>query len=199
MIDSANAVQCNALTVAAVDAALAAGAILKTQFGKSFTVLSKDGRQDLVTECDKKAEEVAIAILKQRFPTHAILAEESGWSGDRKAPVIWVIDPLDGTRNFASNVPTFSVSIAAVVKGVVVSSAIFAPMLNELFVAERGKGAYLNGERLQVSSQKNIQKALLATGYPYNMHENPLSCMEVSTRITKQGPMMLNFGRKSRC
>lgn len=155
------------LTEAAIHASLKAGKILREGFGTTFTVSSKESVHDVVTEFDKAAEEAIISYLKSCYPAHAFLAEESGASNHVKAPVCWIIDPLDGTMNFAHHIPMFCISIAALIDQQVEVGVIYDPLLNELFVAERDRGAYLNNSRLQVSSLNDIKKAVLATGFPF--------------------------------
>lgn len=132
-------------TIAAVEAALLAGELLEKGFGTSFSISSKEGKHNLVTEYDKKAEELIIQFLKKEVPDSSFLAEESGSSGRAgtgKAPLLWIVDPLDGTVNFAHNVPVFSVSIALEKEGELVSGVIYQPLSHELFVTEKGKGAF---------------------------------------------------------
>ena len=148
-----------------------AGAILKERFGAQHAVDYK-GAINLVTEVDRLSEEQIKTRIRNNFPDHGILAEESaelpGHSEYR-----WVIDPLDGTTNYAHGYPAFCVSIALEKAAKVVLGVIFNPLLNETFVAEVGKGAFLNGERLGVSSTASVAKGLFATGFPYDLRENP--------------------------
>ena len=152
---------------AAIDAAYHAGAILRQGFGTQFSVSRKGSPHDLVTEYDGRAEEAIISHLSRLYPSHGFLAEESGVSTHPDAPVKWVIDPLDGTMNYAHHIPLFCVSIAAVVEEKAVVGVIYNPLLEELFVAERGKGATLNGQRISVSKVDSIENGVLATGFPY--------------------------------
>lgn len=164
-------------TLTAIQAALEAGGILQKGFETSFQIDRKEGAHNLVTEYDKLSEETIIKAIKQIFPSHQFLAEESG-KGGKDSEVLWIIDPLDGTVNFAHNIPIFSVSIATMVKGEVVSGVVYHPMLQELFVAEKGRGAYRNGKRLTVAKESSIEKAILVTGFPYNIKENPENCID---------------------
>jgi len=154
------------LAEAAMQAALKAGKILRDGFGTQFTATTKESLHDLVTEFDRSAEDAIINYLKERFPTHAFLAEESGRSNDNNAPICWIIDPLDGTLNFARHLPMFCISIAAKIEDEIEVGVIYAPLLDELFFAQRGQGAYLNGKRLSVSPVKKLKEAVLATGFP---------------------------------
>ncbi len=175
------------LCLAGIEAALAAGDLLARGFGTSFAVDSKpEGHQNLVTEYDKAAENLIIKTLSRKVPHSSFLAEESGATGGKES-VLWIIDPLDGTVNFAHNIPIFSVSIGAYVNGQVVAGIVYQPLLKELFVAERGKGASLNGKPLRVSSHSSNADALATTGFPYNAHENPLGCIDAMIRMLQTG------------
>lgn len=158
------------LTVA-TKAALAAGAVLRDYFDKPFRVRHK-GAIDLVTEADVAAEQVVLATLREAFPADGILSEESA-SQYQGVPLGrgWVVDPLDGTTNFAHHFPWFAVSIAAVQGSTSTVGVIYAPMLDELFCAVAGAGAWLNGKRLAVSAAATLQESLLATGFPYAIRE----------------------------
>jgi myo-inositol-1(or 4)-monophosphatase len=184
----------NALTLAAVQAALKAGDILRRGFGSSFQISSKPGRHNLVTEYDNAAEKAIIQYIKSLYPDHGFLAEESGPTGSASAPVLWIIDPLDGTVNFAHQIPMFSVSIAAAIQGEVVSGVVYNPLVNELFVAEKGKGAFLNGTRIQVTANKTFDESLIATGFPYNVEENPHHCIDSFTQMLKLGIPLRRLG-----
>jgi len=156
------------LTTHAVEAALRAGVILRKGFGTKFAISSKESDHDLVTDYDKAAEEAILDYLGNHFPTHSFLAEESGLSIHSGSDIQWIIDPLDGTLNFAHQIPMFCVSIAAMVKNEILIGVIYDPLLDELFIAEKGFGAFLNGKRLVVSHRDSIKKAVLATGFPYS-------------------------------
>ncbi|MEK7331520.1 MAG: inositol monophosphatase family protein, partial [Candidatus Eisenbacteria bacterium] len=136
---------------AAVEMARAAGAVLREGYGRAHRPERK-GRIDLVTEYDRRSERLLLEAIARRFPGHAVLAEESGASapGDRVAPVRWLVDPLDGTTNFAHNYPFFCVSVAAEVEGVLAAGAVYDPVREELFAAAAGEGATLNGEPIRV-------------------------------------------------
>lgn len=176
------------LAKAAMQAALKAGAILRKGFGTQFSTTAKESFHDIVTEFDRSAEEAMISYLRQCFPKHAFLAEESGRSEDPDAEVCWIIDPLDGTLNFARHLPMFCVSIAAVVNRKIDTGVIYNPLLNEMFVAERDHGAYLcypqpkiessiNSKRLSVSRIDTMEKAVIATGFPVSSSETRDLCI----------------------
>ena len=157
-------------------AALTAGSILKNGFRTSCTMHSKQGIHNLVTEYDIASEEVIISIIKQAYPEHSILSEECGHI-DNNSDIQWIIDPLDGTVNFAHGIPIFSVSIAAVQNGEPICGVIYAPMTDELFYAEKGQGAFLHDFPFHVTDTKNIEDCILVTGFPYDVKDNPENCI----------------------
>jgi myo-inositol-1(or 4)-monophosphatase len=146
------------------------GALLRERIDDRHTVRYK-GEINLVTEADHLSEALIVEKIRGSFPDHGILAEESpemaNGSGFR-----WIIDPLDGTTNYAHGYPVFCVSIALEVEGEIRLGAVFNPMLDELFIAEKGAGAFLNGRRLKVSQTEELSRSLLATGFPYDIREN---------------------------
>lgn len=148
-------------------AALAAGSILRDLFDRPHTIRHK-GAKDLVTEADVAAEKIALEILGGAGADIALLAEESHSVYDtRPAGPAWIVDPLDGTTNFAHGFPWFAVSIAFAVGTETLAGVVYAPMQDELFCACRGAGAWLNGKELRVSSVPSLDGALLGTGFPY--------------------------------
>ncbi len=126
--------------------------------------------KDFVTEVDKAAEAAIIEVLKEAYPDHAILAEESGASGDSEH--VWIIDPLDGTTNFIHGFPQYAISIAQQHKGVLQHAVIYDPNRNELFTARKGAGAYLNERRIRVSKRVKMNEALIGTGFPFRYFEH---------------------------
>lgn len=147
-----------------------AGTLLRERLHDRHTVEYK-GEINLVTEADRLSESLIVERIRREFPGHDILTEESPEisTGSRFR---WIIDPLDGTTNYAHGCPVFSVSIALEVEGVIIRGAVYNPMLDELFAAERGAGAFLNGRRLMVSRTERLSRALLATGFPYDIRED---------------------------
>src|SRR6185369_17826147 len=123
------------------------------------------GLNDYVTSVDHAAEAAIIETLREYYPHHAFLAEESGASGE--GDIVWIIDPLDGTTNFMHGFPTFAVSIACQVKGRIEHAVVFDPMRQELFTASRGDGAQVEGRKMRVSKQTTLEGSLIATGFPY--------------------------------
>ncbi len=153
----------------ALRAARAAGRIHLQRLSR-IKVTRKTNAIDLVTEADREAEQAVIGTLSRAFPDHAILAEESG-ANARLSEHRWIIDPLDGTTNFAHGFPQFCVSIAYERRGRVELAVVFDALKRELFVAARGRGARLNGRPIHVSATPSLDRALLATGFPYDRRE----------------------------
>ncbi len=161
----------SSLRDAAVELALEAGAVLREGYGRLHRPEHK-GRIDLVTEYDRRSERVLLDGISRRFPDHAVLAEESG-AQVRESRVRWVVDPLDGTTNFAHNYPFFCVSVGVEVDGALAAGAVFDPVREEMFAAAGGAGASLNGGPLRVSDIERLEDALLVTGFPYDVREHP--------------------------
>lgn len=155
----------------AIGAALKAGDILKNGFGKSFGITSKEGRNNLVTEFDLLSENCIISEITARYPGHSILAEESG-SRMTGSEFTWVIDPLDGTVNFANGLPVFSISIGLMKDNEIIAGIIYNPLLDEMFSSEKNGGAFLNGKNISVSHNGDILRSLLVTGFSYNIDKN---------------------------
>jgi myo-inositol-1(or 4)-monophosphatase len=149
----------------AVEAALAAGRTQRRYFRRGLAV-EKKGPVDLVTVADREIEADFRRLIAARFPTHSVLGEEAG-APDPAGRVRWIIDPIDGTTNFAHGLALFSVSIALEVDGEMVLGVVYDPIAEELFTAERGEGARLNGARIGVSTASALGDALLCTGFPY--------------------------------
>lgn len=149
---------------------LEAGRLLREKIDECHTIEYK-GDINLVTEADRLSEELIISRIRSRFPEHGILAEESPETVNSSA-FRWIIDPLDGTTNYAHGYPVFSVSIALECEGAIRLGAVYNPMMNELFFAEKGQGAFLNGRRLTVSRTTDLSRSLLATGFPYDLKED---------------------------
>jgi myo-inositol-1(or 4)-monophosphatase len=152
----------------AVDAATRAGDLLRSRFGSLRHVAYKGGPTNLVTEMDGQAEALIVEMIRRRFPDHAILAEESGASGGA-TPCRWIVDPLDGTTNYAHGVPVFAVSIALEVEGRLELGVVVDPSRDERFTARRGGGTFLNGQPISVSDTPSVGTSLLSTGYPYDI------------------------------
>lgn len=150
-----------------IKAALESGKILKENFGSNFKISSKDVVSNLVTEIDKKSEERIFDIIRQDFPGHYILSEEAG-ALVQESEYKWIIDPIDGTVNYAHAIPLTCVSIALEKNGVVILGAVHNPISGEFFFAEKDNGASLNDEEISVSDCTEFGRSLLVTGFPYD-------------------------------
>jgi myo-inositol-1(or 4)-monophosphatase len=162
-------------------AAEKAGSILNRMFGQIDSIRKK-GEIDLVTEADLQAEKTILAVLNRHFPQDSILTEETGKYNHRPDRV-WIVDPLDGTTNFAHTFPCFAVSIALEVQKEVVLGVVFNPYLGEFFEAVKGRGASLNREAIKVSQTRELGDSLLATGFPYNVRQDPHKVVELFKKM----------------
>jgi myo-inositol-1(or 4)-monophosphatase len=153
------------LTVAR-DAAFQAGKYMRASYGQQWEVEFK-GEVDLVTRVDRESQEIIHHIIKKNFPCHSILAEEN-LKVEKDGKLLWVIDPLDGTTNFAHSLPIFCVSIAFLAEGEAAVGVVYAPLLGEMFCAVKGGGAFLNEKKIKVSAETDLGNCLLATGFPYD-------------------------------
>jgi len=165
----------------ATEAVLRAGAIQKTKYGQAIEIHHK-GEIDLVTEVDRACESAILDLVRSRFPEHDIVTEETllARTGSR---YLWFVDPLDGTTNFAHGYPLFCASVALTVDGQIVAGAVYDPIKEELFTAERGAGAHLNGRRLHVSSSRDLLRSLLVTGFPYDLRRRLESSLRLFNRF----------------
>ncbi len=155
----------------AIRAARAAGNVIMRQFERIDTLtIEKKQHNDFVSNVDRQAEEKIIQTLHQSYPDHAVLAEESGASGN--SDYVWIIDPLDGTTNYLHGFPQFAVSIALQKSGKLEQAVIYDPVSQELFTASRGRGAWLDNKRLRVSNHRTLENSLLGTGFPYLETQN---------------------------
>ncbi len=156
----------------AVEGALECGRIHRQYFRQALDI-QKKGRIDLVTAADLAAEDMFRTLIAKRFPNHVVIGEETTAApAVREAPVQWIIDPVDGTTNFAHGLALFSVSIALRIEGVLTVGVVYDPIGDELFTAERGEGSRLNGERLAVTRAATLVDAMLCTGFPYTIGED---------------------------
>jgi myo-inositol-1(or 4)-monophosphatase len=153
----------------AIEAVVLAGDLQMARLGQDVEI-NKKGTIDLVTDVDIEVERRFRALIAERFPDHQILAEEMGGAANVPAGPCWVFDPIDGTTNFAHGLPIFCASLALEIDGVAEVAAVFDPNRRELFTAERGGGAFLNGRPLRVSSAARLVDAMLVTGFPYDVH-----------------------------
>ena len=152
----------------AVRAARAAGTVIIRGFEKRDDLqLEAKGANDFVTQIDKEAERAIIEKIRQSYPDHSFLGEESGTTEGSDSDFQWIIDPLDGTTNFIKGIPHFAVSIALLHKGRLDQAVVFDPIRGELFTASRGQGAQLNGYRIRASKPRDLSNTILATGLPF--------------------------------
>jgi myo-inositol-1(or 4)-monophosphatase len=158
------------LSVFAQDIAQDAGAILRKRQSEGFEI-AKKGRVNLVTEADLEAEKLIIHRITECYPDHGILAEESGLQAEKSRDIRWIVDPLDGTTNYAHGYPFFCVSIGVAMGEEVVVGVVFDPVAREMFSAIRGQGAFLNGKSISVSRQDSMEDSLLVTGFSYEEDE----------------------------
>jgi myo-inositol-1(or 4)-monophosphatase len=153
----------------AIEAVVRAGDVQMAHFGQTLRI-DKKGAIDLVTEVDVEVEHAFRQLIAERFPDHQVLAEEMGGSSGVPAGPCWVFDPIDGTTNYAHGLPIFCASLALEIDGVPEVAAVYDPTRRELFTAERGGGAFLNGRPLHVSRADRLVDAMLVTGFPYDVH-----------------------------
>jgi len=183
----------------AVRAAKAAGTIHKKFYGKTLHIQFKGKNSlNLVTQVDQLSEKKILSILQKQFPAHDFLGEESGFQKNNSA-YTWIIDPLDGTTNFAHAYPFFCVSIALVQNGVPIAAVIYDALRDECFTAEKGKGAFLNGKPIRVSKISTLEKSLLCTGFAYMVREthynldNFAQFVLTSQGVRRDGSAAMNF------
>jgi myo-inositol-1(or 4)-monophosphatase len=169
-----------------------AGSIIKEGFGKNLQIEFKTNESNLVTQIDKQSEECIINFIKKKYPGHGILAEETGETPGNE--YLWVIDPLDGTTNFAHGFPIFSVSIGVARNGETFAGVIYDVMQDKMYMAEKGGGAYMDGAKITVSKTDKLSRALLVTGFPYNISENPYGTLDKFVELTKISRGMRRLG-----
>ena len=176
-----------------------AGKIVKEGFGKNFSIEYKTNASNLVTEIDKKSEALIIDFINKEFPGHSVLAEESGEHGT-SSEYHWVIDPLDGTTNFAHGLPIFAVSVGVQKNGETICGVVYDVMRDEIYSAEKGSGSFRNGMKLKVSSNDNLRKSVLVTGFPYDIAENPdhaierfIASLKAARAVRRLGSAAIDF------
>lgn len=175
-------------------AAVNAGADqLKRFFNEKFTISHKDGVNNLVTEADFASDKAIRSIIKNAFPDHGIVSEESR-EKVTESDYKWIIDPIDGTVNFANGIPICCVSIGLEYKDEMLMGAVYNPNLNEFFFAEKGMGATLNDEKISVSSKTRLITSCLVTGFPYTYLENPNGPLEIFSKLIRQGIPVRRLG-----
>jgi len=162
-------------------------------FNTDFKISNKEGVNNLVTEADHAAEKAILAVIKSQFPGHQVLAEETG-ELVQDSEYKWIVDPIDGTVNFAHGIPLNCVSIGIEHKGEVIMAAVYNPHLNEFFFAEKGKGATLNDKPIRVSEETSVMKACLVTGFPYTYINMPNGPLEIFERFIRKGVPVRRLG-----
>ncbi|MBX2888380.1 MAG: inositol monophosphatase [Ferruginibacter sp.] len=176
-----------------LEAVQAGAGVLKKYFNGSFKISHKEGINNLVTEADHAAEKIIIDTILKNHPNHFILGEESG-ERQTDSDYKWIIDPIDGTVNFAHGIPLCCVSIALEKKGEIILGAVYNPLINELFFAEKGKGATLNNHHIHVSNQTSVLKSCLVTGFPYTYLDSSNGPLQVFERLIRLGIPVRRLG-----
>ncbi|HWB17160.1 MAG TPA: inositol monophosphatase family protein [Vicinamibacterales bacterium] len=176
-----------------VDAALEAGRIHRRYF-RQHPDIHKKGRIDLVTNADLEAERMFRDLIAQRFPDHVVVGEEAGAVASPEGRCRWIIDPVDGTTNFAHGLALFCVSIALEIDGRLALGVVYDPINEELFTAERGEGARLNGEPIHVSSCAELVDGLLVTGFPYTIREERRRQVDVFAAFLHEAQAVRRLG-----
>lgn len=175
------------------EATKAGAAELVRFFDKEFQVSNKEGINNLVTEADHASEAAIIKVIRQHFPDHYILSEEAG-ELPQDSNYKWIIDPIDGTINFSKGIPLCCVSIGIEKDGKMILGAVYNPIMNEFFIAEKGTGAFLNDKRIQVSAQTEVLKSCLVTGFPYTYLHTANGPIQVFERLITKGIPVRRLG-----
>lgn len=176
-----------------IDATYAGAKVLQQYFNGTFEISSKTMANDLVTQADQEGEEAILNTIKQHFPNHQFLCEESG-ECVMDSNVKWIIDPIDGTVNFAHGIPICCVSIGVEQDGKMIMGAVYNPIMNEFFLAEKGKGATLNDKSISVSAKTDFMKSCLVTGFPYSFLDTENSPVQVFERLLRLGLPVRRLG-----
>lgn len=155
---------------------------------------TKFNKNDVVTEVDRISERMLIDYITDNYPTHSIVSEETGEHIVENSEYCWVIDPLDGTANYSTGLPVFSISVALQKNGENVLGIVYAPYLNELFHSVKGEGAFLNGDRIRVSECRNLGEATVATGFPVDRTVNPDNNIDVVSRVLPEVRALRRLG-----
>lgn len=176
-----------------IEATKAGAAEIMRFFNKDFKISNKEGVNNLVTEADHASEKAILGVIKSNFPGHQILAEETG-EIKQDSTTKWIIDPIDGTVNFAHGIPLNCVSIGVEHEGEMVMGAVYNPHMNEFYFAEKGKGAMLNDKAIHVSTETKAIKACLVTGFPYTYINTPNGPLEIFERFIRKGVPVRRLG-----
>jgi len=178
-------INCNEVIKKVKTWARGAGEIQKANLGSNLTINTKSTGLDLVTEVDRYSEEYLMNAIREAYPGHAILSEEYG-KHDIESDYLWIIDPLDGTTNYAQGLHIFAISIALQYQSETVLGVIYVPVLDQMFAAVTGQGAYLNGKAIKVGTKTELRECVVATGFPYDRAENPDNNVNYFARIAPQ-------------
>jgi len=176
-----------------IHAAQASGKLIQERINGKFSIEKKAGPNDLVTEVDKASEALIMQIIRESFPDHFILSEEIG-EVKMDSSYKWIIDPIDGTVNFANGIPLCCVSIGVEKDGEMIMGAVYNPMMQEFYFAERGQGAYLNDQRIHVSTQTEVLHSCLVTGFPYTYLDMENGPLDVFSRLIRAGIPVRRLG-----
>jgi myo-inositol-1(or 4)-monophosphatase len=176
-----------------LQAAEAGARELQRFFNSKFTISQKTGINNPVTEADHASEKAIMAVIRSEYPDHFILSEEAG-EMKQQSDYKWIIDPIDGTINFANAIPLCCVSIGVEYRGQLIMGAVLNPLMNELFFAEKGKGATLNGEAIRVSTKSDLSTSCLVTGFPYTYLDSPNGPLQVFDRFIRKGIAVRRLG-----
>lgn len=174
------------LNIAVKAARRAGNLIYRTADRVDHLVITTKSHADFVSDIDRAAEQAIIQTLLEAYPTHGILAEESGTQGNEESEYVWIIDPLDGTTNFLHGIPQYAVSIALQHNGIITQAVVYDPTKNELFTATRGRGAFLNDKRLRVSKRTQLADSLIGTGFPYTRFEHMDAYLGIFRELAEQ-------------
>jgi myo-inositol-1(or 4)-monophosphatase len=176
-----------------INIAKEAGEIVREGFGKALNVEYKSNETNLVTQVDKASEKHIIDFIKKKYSNHNILAEESGET-KTGSEYLWVVDPLDGTTNFAHGLPIFSVTIGIQKNGKTTMGVVYDVMQDIIYYAEEGNGAYANSEKIKVNTNDKISHSVLVTGFPYNIWDNPENTLEKFSALTRKARAVRRLG-----
>ncbi|MFO7445976.1 MAG: inositol monophosphatase family protein [Ignavibacteriaceae bacterium] len=181
------------MTQDVIQIAKEAGELIRKKFRSEVQIQFKSNETDLVTEVDKASEKIITDFIRKKYPEHGILAEEGGESLTG-AEYRWVIDPIDGTTNFAHGLPIFSVSIGIQKNGETIAGVVYDVMQDVVYSAEKGSGSYANGKKILVSKNDILRHGVLVTGFPYNISANPDSALDIFVALTKSARGIRRLG-----
>ncbi len=176
-----------------LEVAALSGEVVRSGYRQKIEIEYKTNDSNLVTEIDKKSEKLIVDYISKNFPAHGILAEE-GSDKNRGSEYLWVIDPLDGTTNFAHGLPIFSVSIGLMKNGEIIAGVVNDVMRGKIYYAEKGAGAFEGGRKLAISKNDTLKHSLLVTGFPYDIADNPGHALEIFVDFIKRARAVRRLG-----